>query len=151
MLANVASGKISKYISDFAAPELIGKENIIILPHLGASTPESEDNCAKMAVNEIKEYLENGNIINSVNFPGVNQARVSKVRLCIINKNVPNILANISKLFADNNLNIENMVNRSRGEYAYTLIDTNDDVNQDIIEKIESSKGIVSVRSIVAK
>lgn len=151
LLANVASGKISKYISDFAAPELIGKENIIILPHLGASTPESEDNCAKMAVNEIKEYLENGNIINSVNFPGVNQARVSKVRLCIINKNVPNILANISKLFADNNLNIENMVNRSRGEYAYTLIDTNDDVNQDIIEKIESSKGIVSVRSIVAK
>ena len=151
LLVNVASGKISKYISDFAAPELIGKENIIILPHLGASTPESEDNCAKMAVNEIKEYLENGNIINSVNFPGVNQARVSKVRLCIINKNVPNILASISKLFADYNLNIENMVNRSRGEYAYTLIDTNDDVCEDIIEKIESSKGIISVRSIIEK
>ena len=151
LLVNVASGKISKYISDFAAPELIGKENIIILPHLGASTPESEDNCAKMAVNEIKEYLENGNIINSVNFPGVNQARVSKVRLCIINKNVPNILASISKLFADYNLNIENMVNRSRGEYAYTLIDTNDDVCEDIVEKIESSKGIISVRSIIEK
>ena len=99
----------------------------------------------------IKEYLENGNIINSVNFPGVNQARVSKVRLCIINKNVPNILASISKLFADYNLNIENMVNRSRGEYAYTLIDTNDDVCEDIIEKIESSKGIISVRSIIEK
>ena len=151
LLVNVASGKISKYISDFAAPELIGRENIIILPHLGASTPESEDNCAKMAVNEIKEYLENGNIINSVNFPGVNQARVSKVRLCIINKNVPNILASISKLFADYNLNIENMVNRSRGEYAYTLIDTNDDVCKDIIEKIEASKGIISVRSIIEK
>ena len=151
LLVNVASGKISKYISDFAAPELIGKENIIILPHLGASTPESEDNCAKMAVNENKEYLENGNIINSVNFPGVNQARVSKVRLCIINKNVPNILASISKLFADCNLNIENMVNRSRGEYAYTLIDTNDDVCEDIVEKIESSKGIISVRSIIEK
>ena len=104
-----------------------------------------------MAVNEIKEYLENGNIINSVNFPGVNQARVSKVRLCIINKNVPNILASISKLFADYNLNIENMVNRSRGEYAYTLIDTNDDVCKDIIEKIETSKGIISVRSIIEK
>ena len=151
LLVNVASGKISKYISDFAAPELIGRENIIILPHLGASTPESEDNCAKMAVNEIKEYLENGNIINSVNFPGVNQVRVSKVRLCIINKNVPNILASISKLFADYNLNIENMVNRSRGEYAYTLIDTNDDVCKDIIEKIETSKGIISVRSIIEK
>lgn len=149
LLANVASGKVGKYISDFAAPELMGQENVIILPHLGASTPESEDNCAKMAVEEIREYLENGNIINSVNFPGVNQARVSKTRLCIINKNVPNILANISKLFADHNLNIENMVNRSRGEYAYTLIDTNDEVRQDIIERIESAKGIINVRSIV--
>lgn len=149
LLANVASGKVGKYISDFAAPELMGQENVIILPHLGASTPESEDNCAKMAVEEIREYLENGNIINSVNFPGVNQARASKTRLCIINKNVPNILANISKLFADHNLNIENMVNRSRGEYAYTLIDTNDEVRQDIIERIESAKGIINVRSIV--
>ena len=78
LLANVASGKINKYISDFAAPELIGQENIIILPHLGASTPESEDNCAKMAVEEVCEYLENGNIINSVNFPGVNQAECLK-------------------------------------------------------------------------
>lgn len=149
LLVNVANGKVGKYISDFAAPELIGQENIIILPHLGASTPESEDNCAKMAVKEVREYLENGNIINSVNFPDVNQARISKTRLCIINKNVPNILANISKLFADHNLNIENMVNRSRGEYAYTIIDTNDEVRQDIIERIESAKGIVSVRSIV--
>ena len=149
LVNNDASGKVGKYISDFAAPELIGQENIIILPHLGASTPESEDNCAKMAVEEIREYLENGNIINSVNFPGVNQARVSKTRLCIINKNVPNILANISKLFADHNLNIENMVNRSRGEYAYTLIDTNDMVRQDIIERIESAKGIINVRVIV--
>ena len=149
LLANVASGKINKYISDFAAPELIGQENIIILPHLGASTPESEDNCAKMAVEEVCEYLENGNIINSVNFPGVNQARMSKTRLCIINKNVPNILANISKLFADHNLNIENMVNRSRGEYAYTLIDTNDEVRPDIIERIESANGIINVRAII--
>ena len=149
LLVNVANGKVGKYISDFAAPELIGQENIIILPHLGASTPESEDNCAKMAAREVREYLENGNIINSVNFPDVNQARISKTRLCIINKNVPNILANISKLFADHNLNIENMVNRSRGEYAYTIIDTNDEVRQDIIERIESAKGIVSVRSIV--
>ena len=102
-----------------------------------------------MAVEEVCEYLENGNIINSVNFPGVNQARMSKTRLCIINKNVPNILANISKLFADHNLNIENMVNRSRGEYAYTLIDTNDEVRPDIIERIESSNGIINVRAII--
>ena len=102
-----------------------------------------------MAVEEVCEYLENGNIINSVNFPGVNQARMSKTRLCIINKNVPNILANISKLFADHNVNIENMVNRSRGEYAYTLIDTNDEVRPDIIERIESANGIINVRAII--
>ena len=85
---------------------------------------------------------------NSVNFPAVNQPRESKVRLCITNKNMPNILARISKLFADHNLNIENMVNRSRGDYAYTLIDTNDDVRQDIIERIEAAEGIINVRVI---
>ena len=93
-------------------------------------------------------YLENGNIKNSVNFPAVNQPRESRVRLCITNKNMPNILARISKLFADHNLNIENMVNRSRGDYAYTLIDTNDDVRQDIIERIEAAEGIINVRVI---
>ena len=112
------------------------------------STPESEDNCARMAVQELKDFLENGNIKNSVNFPAVNQPRESKVRLCITNKNMPNILARISKLFADRNLNIENMVNRSRGDYAYTLIDTNDDVRQDIIERIEAAEGIINVRVI---
>ena len=149
LLEAVASGKVGKYISDFASPELLGKDNIIILPHLGASTPESEDNCAKMAVSEIREYLENGNIVNSVNFPGVKQARESKTRICVINKNVPNILARISNLFADHNLNIENMVNRSRGEYAYTLIDTDDEVRQDIIDRIEAAKGVINVRVIV--
>ncbi len=148
LLAAIASGKVGKYISDFAAPELLGKENIIIFPHLGASTPESEDNCAKMAVSEVREYLENGNIINSVNFPGVKQARESKTRICVINKNVPNILARISNLFADHNLNIENMVNRSRGVFAYTLIDTNDEVRQDIVDRIKSAKGVISVRVI---
>lgn len=144
----VASGKLGKYITDFADQKLIGKDNIIVLPHLGASTPESEDNCAKMAVKELRDFLENGNITNSVNFPRCVQARESKVRLCITNKNVPNILARISKLFADHNLNIENMVNRSKGDYSYTLIDTNSDVRQDIIERIESSDGIINVRVI---
>ena len=148
LLEAVESGKLSKYITDFASQELIGKDNIIVLPHLGASTPESEDNCAKMAVQELKDFLENGNIKNSVNFPAVNQPRESRVRLCITNKNMPNILARISKLFADHNLNIENMVNRSRGDYAYTLIDTNDDVRQDIIERIEAAEGIINVRVI---
>ncbi len=144
----VQSGKLGKYVTDFADQKLIGQENIIVFPHLGASTPESEDNCAKMAVNEIRDFLENGNITNSVNFPRCVQARESKVRLCITNRNMPNILARISKLFADHNLNIENMVNRSKGEYSYTLIDTNSDVRQDIIDRIEAANGILNVRVI---
>ena len=142
------SGKLGKYVTDFAAQELIGKDNIIVFPHLGASTPESEDNCARMAVDEVKDFLENGNIVNSVNFPRCVQPRESKVRLCITNKNMPNILARISKLFADHNLNIENMVNRAKGDYAYTLIDTNSDVRQDIIDRIEAAEGIINVRVI---
>ena len=102
-----------------------------------------------MAAVEMTDYIENGIIVNSVNFPGVKQARESKTRICVINKNVPNILARISNLFADHNLNIENMVNRSRGEYAYTLIDTNDEVRQDIIDRIETAKGVINVRVIV--
>ena len=144
----VQSGKLGKYVTDFADQKLIGKENIIVFPHLGASTPESEDNCAKMAVKEIRDFLENGNITNSVNFPRCVQARESKVRVCITNRNVPNILARISKLFADHNLNIENMVNRSKGDYSYTLIDTNSDVRQDIIDRIEAADGIINVRVI---
>lgn len=148
LLAAIETGKVAKYISDFAAPELIQKDNIILLPHLGASTPESEDNCAKMAAKEIRDYLENGNIKNSVNFPEVVQVRESKTRICIINKNVPNILARTSKLFADHHLNIENMVNKAKGDYAYTLIDTNEEVRDDIIERIEAADGIIHVRVI---
>ncbi|MFV0396058.1 MAG: phosphoglycerate dehydrogenase [Coprobacillaceae bacterium] len=149
LLAAVETGKVAKYVSDFAAPELIGKENIILLPHLGASTPESEDNCAKMAVKEVKDFLENGNIKNSVNFPNVMQPRESKTRICITNRNVPKVLSSISKLFADHHLNIENMVNRSKGDFSYTLIDTNEDVRQDIVERIEAIEGIITVRVIV--
>lgn len=148
ILAAIKEGKVAKYVTDFAADELLQVENIIVLPHLGASTPESEENCAKMAVKEIRDYLENGNITNSVNFPRCVQARESKVRLCIINKNVPNILASISKLFADHNLNIENMVNRARGEYAYTLIDTNNEIREDIVERIEAIDAIINLRVI---
>lgn len=148
LLAAIESGKVEKYVSDFAAPELIGNDKIILLPHLGASTPESEDNCAKMAIKQLRDYLENGNITNSVNFPRCVQERESKVRLCITNRNIPNILARISKLFADHHMNIENMVNRSRGDYSYTLIDTNEDVREDIIERIKRAEGIISVRVI---
>lgn len=148
LLNSVKSGKIAKYISDFACEELIGEENILLLPHLGASTPESEDNCAKMAVKEIREYLEEGNIRNSVNFPEVIQVKDTKERMCIINKNVPNILAIISTLFAKSNINIENMVNKAKGDYAYTLIDTNEVITEDIINQVSATNGIVNVRII---
>jgi len=148
MLEALESGKVGKYVSDFVVGELMGKENVIFIPHLGASTYESEENCASMAVDQLTDFLENGNIINSVNFPRCVQARESKVRICIINKNIPNILASISTMFAELELNIENMVNRAKGEYAYTLIDTNDDVDKKMLEKIRAINGIIKVREI---
>lgn len=149
LLDALNENKLAKYISDFSEECLIGVENVILFPHLGASTPESEDNCAKMAVQEVQDYLENGNIKNSVNFPNVFQVRESTTRVCITNKNVPNILAHISKLFADHHLNIENMVNRAKGDFAYTLIDTNEEVRADIIERIQAIKGVITVRVIL--
>ncbi len=148
LLKAIEEGTVGKYISDFAAVELVGKDNIILLPHLGASTPESEDNCAKMAVKQLRDYLENGNIKNSVNFPEVIQPRESKTRICIINSNVPNMLASISTLFASHNVNIENMVNKSKGDYAYTLIDTNGVVCDEILKGIKNIEGIVTIRVI---
>ena len=142
----VASGKVSKYVTDFADEVLLNKRNIIVFPHLGASTPESEDNCAKMAVKQVKDYIENGNIMNSVNFPAVSEPRKSKYRICIIHKNVPNMLARFATMLAEENLNIENMVNKAKGDYAYTLIDTNDDLVESIEKEIEGMNQVINVR-----
>lgn len=141
----VKQGKVSKYITDFADEKLLNKDNIIVFPHLGASTPQSEDNCAKMAVKEIKDYLENGNIVNSVNFPNVCEARKTKYRICIIHKNVPNMLAQFATLLANNNMNIENMVNKAKNDYAYTLIDTNE-ITEDIMKTIKNQKDVIKIR-----
>jgi D-3-phosphoglycerate dehydrogenase len=143
----VASGKVAKYVTDFADEVLLNKENIIVFPHLGASTPESEDNCAKMAVNELKEYLDNGNIINSVNFPYVNEPRTTTHRVCIIHRNVPNMLAQFANTFASHNLNIENMVSKAKGEYAYAIIDTNDTI-EDPRETFKALENVIRVRII---
>ena len=145
ILDGVKEGKIAKYVTDFATPDLVDIENIIVMPHLGASTPESEDNCARMAVREIREYLENGNIVNSVNFPSVNEPRTTKYRICLIHKNVPNMLAQFATLFANQQINIENMVNKARGDYAYTIIETNDVVG---IEAFEALENVVRVRVV---
>lgn len=143
LLDAVASGKISKYITDFACKEIINKDNIIVMPHLGASTPESEDNCAKMAVKQLKDYLETGNITNSVNFPAVNEPRCAKYRICIIHKNVPTMLAKFATLFADANINIENMINKAKGNFAYTIIETNDLVDETKLTEVEN---VIKVR-----
>lgn len=141
----VASGKVAKYITDFADEALLNKRNIIVFPHLGASTPESEDNCATMAVKQVRDYIENGNIVNSVNFPSISEPRTTQYRLCLIHKNVPNMLAQFATLFANQHINIENMVNKAKGDYAYTIIDTNDAVG---IEEFEKLENVIRVRVV---
>ena len=143
------SGKVARYITDFGSKELVETENTVVLPHLGASTPESEDNYATMAVKEMIDYLENGNIQNSVNLPTVVEPRTTTYRVCIIHKNIPNMLAVFANAFAKKSMNIENMVNKARGEYAYTVIDTND-LSEDITKVIENHEGVIKAR-IIAK
>lgn len=146
VLEAVKSGKVAKYVTDFATDDIIGEENIICLPHLGASTPESEDNCAVMACDELKEYLENGNIINSVNYPALSLARSSteNVRFCVMHKNVPELL---KKVLSEVNGNVENMLSKSRGDYAYAIIDVADG-NPDNAAAIAAIDGVIRVRAI---
>lgn len=143
VLSAVADGQIAKYITDFAAPELLDVENVIVTPHLGASTPESEDNCAKMAADEIKDYLENGNIKNSVTLPAVSMVRGTGTRICVIHKNVPNMISAVTTALAG--ANIENMQSKSRKEYAYTILDVTGDFDVAAIEAID---GVIKVRVI---
>ena len=136
LLEALNNSKVAAYATDFASDELIGAPGVIILPHLGASTPESEDNCAVMAVAEIRDFLENGNITHSVNMPDVAVPRTGRTRITIIHKNVPNVISKITTTVADENINIDNMVNKSRGEYAYTMLDTDTDVSEEAIAAI---------------
>lgn len=144
----LSDGKVAAYVTDFGNPALLDANGVIVLPHLGASTPESEDNCAVMAVNEIVDYLENGNITHSVNYPSVSVPRSGKTRITILHKNVPNVISNISAAVANENINIDNMVNKSRGEFAYTMLDTDTDVSAAAIEAIKALDNIIRVRVI---
>lgn len=148
LLAALNNSKVAAYATDFASDELIGAPGVIILPHLGASTPESEDNCAVMAVAEIRDFLENGNITHSVNMPDVAVPRTGRTRITIIHKNVPNVISKITTTVADENINIDNMVNKSRGEYAYTMLDTDTDVSEEAIAAITQLEETVKVRVI---
>ena len=148
LAAAIAQGKVAAYVTDFASPKLIALDQVIITPHLGASTPESEDNCARMAANEIRDYLEWGNIRNSVNMPELALNPSARNRICIINRNVPNMVAKIASKLGECGINIENMANKARGNHAYTIVETNDTINQAAIEEIRRSEGIIRVRVI---
>src|SRR5687767_1510151 len=140
--------RLKAYLTDFPSPALSGVRGVVALPHLGASTAEAEENCAVMVVEQLREFLEDGGINNSVNFPQVEMARESAYRIGIANANVPNMLGQISTAMAKAGLNIHNMLNKSRGEMAYTMVDVDSPVAQSVIDAIAAIKGVLSVRSI---
>jgi D-3-phosphoglycerate dehydrogenase len=143
----LADGKVAKYVTDFADDVVLGVENVIVLPHLGASTPESEDNCAIMAAEELIEYIENGNIKNSVNLPNASMNAVG-TKICIIHKNVPTTIASITSVVGNEGINIENMVNASKKDFAYTMLDVTSDVPPTVEGKINAVDGVIKVRVI---
>lgn len=147
ILAGIESGKIAAYVTDFAADELLGVKGVTVLPHLGASTPESEENCAVMAAQEVKAYLETGSITNSVNLPNINMPKTDAVRFCVIHNNVPTILNQITAKLSDLGANIESMESKSRGDYAYTVLDVKGSVDG-VEEQINAIDGVIRVRVI---
>ena len=146
--ASLAEGKVSAYVTDFPTEEVINTPGVVAIPHLGASTEESEDNCAVMAARELDDYLKNGNIKNSVNYPNVEMPRSAVARICVLHQNIPSILTKITAAVADEGLNIENMTNKSKGENAYTVLDVSSTPSDDAIARIASVEGINRVRVI---
>ena len=142
------NGKVAKYICDFPADEIIGVKNIICIPHLGASTEEAEENCAIMAAKQLIDYIENGNIVNSVNYPSCAMPRTTPFRLVILHKNTKNILAHITGTVGNESINISNLTNQSKGEYAVTILDVDNEVSSDALKHIEEMENIISVRAI---
>ena len=148
MIVALDSGKVAAYVTDFPNNRLVNTPNVIAMPHLGASTPESEQNCAVMAAHELQDYLENGNIRRSVNMPETVLERSGVCRLCILHKNVPAMLANITTLLSKDNANVENLTNKSRGDYAYTIVDLGSQVEADVIEDVKNLHNVIRVRVI---
>ena len=148
MMAALERGKVARYVTDFPNNTITLAPNVVPIPHLGASTPESEDNCAVMAAQQLRDFLENGNIKNSVNFPNVEMERSGVQRLCIIHRNIPAMLANITAQLSGDGVNVENMTNKSRGDFAYTLVDVGSQVEKSVIDDIRAIDGIIRVRVI---
>lgn len=148
LTAALESGKVASYVTDFPNEKVLAMKNVVAIPHLAASTPESEDNCAVMAVNEISEYILNGNIVNSVNLPSVSCERTAGSRICVIHKNVPNVLTQISDVLGKNNINIENITSKSRGDVAYAIIDASGSVDAAHAAGIDGISDVIRVRVI---
>ena len=148
MIAALKAGKIKRYVTDFPTKAMANAKNVIVIPHLGASTEESEDNCAKMAVSEIKDFLENGNILHSVNYPDCDMGKANKPRITILHKNVVNMIGQFSAILVKDHVNIADMTNKSRGEYAYTMIDVDSEITEDVIKDLEAIEHVLKVRVI---
>ena len=148
MLSALDTGKVATYVTDFPNNKIVRAPHVVAMPHLGASTPESEQNCAVMAVDQLKDYLENGNIRNSVNLPAVSMDRSGVQRMCIIHRNVPGMLANITALLSQDGVNVENLSNKSKGELAYTLVDLGTRVESDVIGDVRDLANVIRVRVI---
>lgn len=148
MVDALISGKVKRYVTDFPTPEIVGVKNAIVIPHLGASTEESEDNCAKMAVQELRDFLENGNIKNSVNYPSCDMGVKDKTRITIMHRNIPNMIGQFTALLAKDNVNIDDMTNKNSGAYAYTMMDVDSEVGAEVVDGLEAIEGVLKVRVI---
>lgn len=149
VLKGIRSGRIRKYVTDFPNTITAGQEGCIVIPHLGASTEESEDNCAKMAVKELRNYLENGNIVNSVNYPNCDMGICTKAgRIAVFHKNIANMITKFTSILGDAGINISDMTNKSRGEFAYTMLDLETKPEEDLVAKLRQVKGVFRVRVV---
>ena len=146
MIAALESGRVAKYVTDFPNAKIATAKNVVALPHLGASTPESEDNCAIMAVRQLEDYLVNGNIKNSVNMPNISQEWSGIGRICLIHKNIPAMLTQITTILSNDNMNVENLTNKSRKDYAYTIVDVNTRITDAVADELRQIEGIIRVR-----
>ena len=146
MIAALESGRVAKYVTDFPDDKIATAKNVIALPHLGASTPESEENCAVMAVRQLQDYLVNGNIVNSVNLPNVSQEWSGIARICLIHKNVPAMLTQIMSVLSGDGINVENMTNKSKKDYAYTMVDVNTRISAEASDELRAILGVIRVR-----
>ena len=149
MCEALASGKVKKYVTDFPNPNVAGVEGVIATPHLGASTAESEDNCAVMAVKEIMDFVENGNIVNSVNYPKCDLGVCDKTtRITVCHKNIPNMIGQLTSVVAAEGINVSDMVDKSKGDYAYAIIDCDDPATEQLVSKLQAVEGVIKVRVI---